>query len=118
MGWNCKNLGNGTWQITDDGISQGIPIAGFNGTIASNPQLTQNFGRILNEQINENEEIRLDSPNSYDGTFEYIGVAPIGSLSSSNVWMIIRVSWVNNKKVRFQYRSNVIWDNHTQGWPL
>lgn len=116
MGWMAKDLGNGVWNITDDGVPSANPYVSFNGTITSNPQLTQNFGRILNEQFNDNEQVLVDVPQSFDNTFEYVGVANNTASPSDPVWMVIRVTWILNRKTKMQFRSSVIWNNRTLGW--
>jgi len=116
MGWRCENLGNGLWNVTDDGTNTQTPYVSFNGTIAANPQLTQNFGRILNQQLNDNEQMMLDKPQIFDGTYEYVGVANNTALPSDPVWMVIRKSWSANRVVKVQYRPNVAWTHHVNGW--
>lgn len=76
------------------------------------------FTRILTGQIYDNEEVRMDKPESYNNGFEYCGVAELGSDPSLPVWNCIRCTWMNNRKVRMQYRSNIIWNNRSGGWLL
>lgn len=116
MGWLATNLGDGVWNITDDGIQNANPFVNFNGTITSNPQLTQNFGRILNEQFNDNEQVLFDKPQTFDGTYEYIGVANNTASTSDPVWMAIRVSWLLNRRTKMQFRTSLVWDNRVAGW--
>lgn len=115
MGWIAKDLGNGVWNINDETPGNN-PSVSFNGTITSNPQLTQNFGRILNEQFNDNEQVLFDVPQTYDATFEYVGVAINTASPSDSVWMVIRVSWVLNRKTKMQFQSGIAWSQRTQGW--
>jgi len=126
MGWKASDAGNGTWFIADDG--QGInPSVNFNGTITTNPQLTQNFGRILNEQFNDNEQVLFDKPQTYNGTFEYIGVSNISThIGVSNIstqpqqnnWFIVRRAYMNNRCTQMLFQANMSWTNRDQGWPL
>jgi len=116
MGWITTRLGNGKWGTVDGDDPANPPQVNFHGTITTNPELTQDFGRILNEQFHNNEEIRIDRPYTYDNTFEYIAVAPSGSNTSEAIWNCIRISWVANRQTRIQFRSNVVYDDRTQGW--
>ncbi len=116
MGWITKRLGNGLWGTVDGDVPENPPQVSFSGTITSNPQLTQRFGRLLNRQLNDNEEIRMDKPSNYNNGFEYIGVAADGSSPSAPVWDCIRITWVNFRTEKAQFRSNIVWDDRTVGW--
>lgn len=118
MGWVCENLGNGSWQITDDGTGNANPIMSYNGTISGNSQLAANFGRILNEQLNDNEQVLFDKPQTFDGTYEYIGVANVAAQQSSASWFVIRISYIQNRRTKMQFQGSMSWNNRTQGWPL
>lgn len=112
-GWLVSRLGYGKYGLIDSDNPDRAPTV--TATVAA-PNF-DTFTRILQEQIKNTEEVRFDQPQTYNNTFEYIGIAPAGSLTSDFVWGIIRVSWVMNKKIRIQFQDNVAWDNRTQGWP-
>lgn len=119
MGWIVTRLGYGAFGLIDADDPNNPPKVSVSGTISGtfNAQLQQNFGRILNEQFNDNEEVRFLKPMSYANSFEYCGVALAGSLTSDPVWTCLRCSYDNNgRKNRYQIRTGVIWDNVTQGW--
>ena len=78
---------------------------------------TDVFTRICTEQFFDTEEVRMDKPQTFDGTFEYVGVAETGSATSDAVWQIIRVTWTANRPTRRQFQPDMIWDDRTQGWP-
>ena len=66
-----------------------IPLGyGKTGTVE-----VDTFTRMLNNQIYDNEEIRMEKPLTWDGTYEYMGLAPSGSLVNDPVWACIRKTW-------------------------
>ena len=82
-----------------------IPVS---GTFTLSPAT---FDRILNGNLLDTEEARKDSPSSFISGFEYIGVAPSGSLTSSSVWNIVRISYdVRGRQERFQFQPNIVWE--------
>ena len=72
------------------------------------------FTRICKGQFYDNEEIR----KFYSGAYEYICIAPIGSAISDPVWNSVRVTWLNNRKIRMQYQENMTYSDITNGWIL
>ena len=74
------------------------------------------FTRILMGKIYDTEEIRKDSPTDYGNGFEYIGVAPLGSNINDPVWFCVRCTWVDSRKVRYQFREFISWTDRQQGW--
>jgi hypothetical protein len=78
---------------------------------------SQEFARIYNEQFNDNEEVRLDTPVPLNSNFAYAGVALSGSSVDDPVWSIIRTSFdINGRRDRIQFRVNLTWTGRTQGW--
>jgi hypothetical protein len=69
------------------------------------------FTRMLNNQILDAEEVRLDKPISYQAGFEFMGVAPAGADVEEPLWCIIRRTWDNKRAVRLQYKQNVKWSD-------
>jgi hypothetical protein len=74
------------------------------------------FTRILDAQVYDSEEIRIERPDSYGNGFEYVAIAPVGSDTGISVWACVRCTWVNKQKVRMQFRDNVSWDSRAVGW--
>jgi len=115
---------SGTWTVnlaTNPTIEIGTVDQGKAGTepwpvVVSNASATQTFSRILSEQLNDNEEARIDLPQTFDRTFSYVGVALAGSSTSSSVWAIVRESWINNRKTRVQFQNLISWDNRALDW--
>jgi hypothetical protein len=102
------------------GATRRILVGTTGGVLVEGPVTTSSvdtFTRIQTEQFHDTEEVRIDKPTLYDGTFEYIGLATAGSSTASLSWNVVRVSWVLNRKTRLQYRANISWDNRTSGWP-
>lgn len=76
----------------------------------------ETFNRILQGDIYDYEEIRMDKPTDYTNGFEYVGLAPTGSSIFDPVWSCVRCTWVNMKKTRMQFRANMPWDLRINGW--
>ena len=75
------------------------------------------FARIREGYLINNEEARFDKPISFAGSYQYAGVAPNGSLTSDPVWSIIRVSYDGSgRKIREQFRQGIAWDDRAVGW--
>lgn len=74
------------------------------------------FTRILKGEFEDNEEVRIDRPVDWTDGYEYVGVAPAGSSPNDTVWSCLRCKWLNNRKERIQFRSDIAWSNRTQGW--
>lgn len=75
------------------------------------------FTRMLNNEIYDTEEMRLERPVGYEYGYEYMGLALSGSSPSEPVWCCIRRTWLNKTVIRIQYKSEVIWDFKWIGWP-
>jgi hypothetical protein len=77
----------------------------------------EDFGRLRNGDLKDNEEVRFDTPTVASSSFSYVGSAVHGSATSDTAWSIIRVTFDNRgRKVREQFRTNVSWDDRTIGW--
>lgn len=74
------------------------------------------FARILNGHIYNTEEVRFERPQNYLNSFEYVGLAPLGSLPTDPVWDCVRCSWVNNRKIRMQFQAKIPWETRSVGW--
>lgn len=74
------------------------------------------FTRLLNNQLYDNEEIRVDRPVDLTADFEYVAVATAGSSPDDPVWSCIRRSWINKHVVRIQYQSGIPWTYKELGW--
>lgn len=76
------------------------------------------FTKLLTGQIDITDEIRKDTPQAFNDTFEFIGLSFSGAPTSENLWGISRISWSNNRPIRFQFLGGVAWDNRTSlPWP-
>lgn len=111
-GWLTKRLGNGLWGTIDIDNPDSPPSVTATVTLTSN----QSFTRILNGQLNDTEEMRLEKPMSYGMGFEYVGVGPNGANTADLVWNVVRCEWIDSKKTRIQYRNNIAWDDRAIGW--
>lgn len=88
----------------------------WNGVV-STQAITQTFTRLLSSSVNNGEELRRDSPSVFANSFEYVGLSLSGSLTSSAVWSVMRITYdIRGKSVRFQFQDQISWDNRTQGW--
>ncbi len=114
--WLTQRLGNGWWGTVDAENPSSPPQVTIVGPVSSNPELISTFGRIINGQLRENEDVRFDKPQTWDGTFEYIGVALKNSSINDSTWSIVRVSWILNRRTYMQYRTGIAWTERTQGW--
>ncbi len=75
------------------------------------------FTRMLNSQIRDNEEVRMDKPDSWLNGAEYMGVAPSGSSITDTVWACIKRTWFNNRCIRVQFKENMAWvDRDNSSW--
>ncbi len=70
------------------------------------------FTRLLTGQVSDGEEVRKD----WEGNFEYVGLAEAGTNPEAPVWNCVKCTWVNGRRVRFQFKSNMSWTNRTMGW--
>lgn len=69
------------------------------------------FTRMLNNQIYDSEEMRLERGSDLTLSYEYMGIAPSGSSTSLPVWSCIRKTWANSRCTRVQYKDNIAWSN-------
>jgi hypothetical protein len=67
------------------------------------------FTRMLNDQIYDNEELRMDKPSDYTSGYEYLGLALAGSSITNAVWCCIKRTWQNNRCIRVQYKAAIPW---------
>ena len=111
-GWLTKRLGYGKWSTVDIDAPSLPPSV----TATVSAPVYDTFTRIMQGQIENTEEMRRDAPVSFVGSFEYIGVATAGSSTGALVWDVVRVTWSNNKKVHYQFRENIAWDDRALGW--
>lgn len=74
------------------------------------------FTRILKGEFYDDEEVRIERPGSYILGEEYVGLAKAGSSVFDPVWNCARCVWVNGKKTRMQFRSNIVWEDRITGW--
>jgi hypothetical protein len=103
--------------ITDDsGNNAKVDAEGDVQVDVNNFPSLSTFDRLVNERYNDNEEVRMDKPQTFNGTFEYVAFAIAGSPTSSLVWQCLRVEWDLNRRTRMQFRPNISWDNRTIGW--
>lgn len=76
------------------------------------------FVQLLTGQVGVDNQLRMDKPTTYNGTFEYTGIAGEYDLTSDNVWGIARSTWTNGRRTRIQYLGGVSWDDRvTLPWP-
>ena len=111
-GWLMYRLGYGQMAIVDPENPDNPPSV----TATVSAPVYDTFTRIMQGQIENTEEMRRDAPVSFVGSFEYIGVATAGSNTGALVWDVVRVTWSGNKKVRYQFRENIAWDDRALGW--
>lgn len=74
------------------------------------------FTRMLNDQIHDNEEVRLDKPMDYASGYEYMGVALKDSPIDLDVWSCIRRTWNQGHCIRMQCRTDIAWEDRIFGW--
>lgn len=111
-GWLAKNLGNGLFGLIDIDNPNQSPSVTAQVTVPP----ADTFTRILNGQILNTEELRLEKPAVYDGTFEYVGLAIAGSDIADPVWSVVRTTWVYKCRTRIEFRSGVAWIDKHLGW--
>lgn len=111
-GWLIRRLGNGMFALIDAVDPDNSPTVTASVTSPS----FDTFTRILQGQINDNEEIRCEKPMSYALGYEYVGLGPDGANTADPVWDVVRVEWVSSKKTRMQYRADISWDDRAIGW--
>ena len=111
-GWLMARLGYGHFAIIDPENPDNPPSV----TAAVTAPNYDTFTRIMQGQYNNNEEVRFEVPTSYMNNYEYVAVAPVGSLPTEPVWSCVRCEWVNNKKTRLQFRQSVSWIDRSIGW--
>jgi hypothetical protein len=75
------------------------------------------FKRIMHDALYDNEEMRLDIPESCIDTFSYKAIALSGSATSAAVWSVMRTTWDSvGRETRHQFRENISWDGRALGW--
>ena len=107
-GWLIKRLGNGLFGLVD--VDNPINAPAITATI-SVPNYDA-FTRLLQGQINNNEEIRRE----FTSAAEYVGLALTGSLTSNLVWNVVKKTLINNHTIRLQFQTGISWDDRTLGW--
>lgn len=111
-GWLIKSLGYGKFGIIDSEDPMSPPSV----TAGITAPAYDTFTRIMQDQYNNDEEVRAFMEGSYDLGFQYIGLAPAGSLETDLVWDCVRCTWVNKSKTRYQFRQGIAWESRTLGW--
>lgn len=74
------------------------------------------FTRILNNQIYDTEEMRVEKPINYLFGYEYVAIALSGADTDKPIWACVRRTWLDNHVTRIQYKSDVTWDFKSIGW--
>lgn len=80
---------------------------GQTGTVTSDL-----FTRMMHEEFFDDEEVRKQWINGN----EYIGLATSGSDPSLPVWSVIKITWQNNLRVRWQYANKCVWNSADQSF--
>src|SRR5688572_23789035 len=116
MAWIAKRLPYNAWALVDYENPEQSPQVTVNGSIQANPELTNNFGRILNGQVRDTEEVRKDFACIDCDGYEYVAYGPAGANVNDTVWLCVRRTWENKVVIRTQYRENIAWSNRAEGW--
>jgi len=111
-GWLAKRLGYGIYGIVDIDNPETAPTVTATVIVPT----AGTFTRILTGQFKDNEEVRLDKPAFYLNSFEYVGIALVGSSIEDDVWDVVRVEWLNNRKIGILFRSAISWADRAVGW--
>lgn len=77
---------------------------------------TSTFARLLRGEVEDDEVLQFDRTSYLPTGFEYVAVAPTGSQDTDYVWNCVRCTWINNRKIKMQYRANIAWTERFNGW--